>query len=100
MVWIFRDGLRAGGKGLQGFRAHHSRGRDLGSGKEQFRQALKLLRGSWDLASSYNWGYKSPKWGYPNYILLITLLTKSHKPLCGAWAFCSSGHYGGLMGLF
>ena len=29
----------------------------------------------------YNWGYKSPKWGYPNYNLLITLLTKSHEPL-------------------
>ena len=26
-------------------------------------------------------GYKSPKWGYPNYNLLITLLTKSHEPL-------------------
>ena len=23
-----------------------------------------LLKGSWDLASGYNWGYKSPKWGY------------------------------------
>ena len=23
----------------------------------------------------------SPKWGYPNYNLLITLLTKSHDPL-------------------
>ena len=38
-----------------------------------------LLRGSWDLVD-YNWGYKSPKWGYPNYKLLITLLTKSHEP--------------------
>ena len=26
-------------------------------------------------------GYKSAKWGYPNYNLLITLLTKSHEPL-------------------
>ena len=23
----------------------------------------------------------SPKWGYPNFDLLITLLTKSHEPL-------------------
>ena len=28
----------------------------------------------------YNWGYKSPKWGYPNYNLLRTLLTKFHEP--------------------
>ena len=40
----------------------------------------QILRGSWDLVD-YNWGYKSPKWGYPNYNLLITLLTKSHEPL-------------------
>ena len=30
-------------------------------------------------------GYKSPKWCYPNYNLLITLLTKSHEPLSEAW---------------
>ena len=43
--------------------------------------ASGLLKGSWDLVSGYNWGYKSPKWGYPNYNLLVTLLTKSHEPL-------------------
>ena len=32
------------------------------------------------LRVGYNWGYKSPKWGYPNYNLLITLLTKSPEP--------------------
>ena len=27
-----------------------------------------ILKGSWDLVG-YNWGYKSPKWGYPSYNL-------------------------------
>ena len=29
----------------------------------------------------YNWGYESPKCGYPNYNLRITLPTKSHEPV-------------------
>ena len=33
-----------------------------------------ILRGSW------------AKWGYPNYNLLITLLTKSHEPLSKEYA--------------
>ena len=45
-----------------------------------------ILGGAGDLVSSYNWGYKSPKWGYPNYNLLIALLTKSHEPLSKASA--------------
>ena len=36
------------------------------------------------LNKGFNWSYKSPKWGYPNYNLLITLRTKSHEPLSGA----------------
>ena len=29
----------------------------------------------------HNWGYKSPKWSYPDCNLLITLHTRSHEPL-------------------
>ena len=28
------------------------------------------------------WGYKSPKWGYPNYNQLLTLRTRSHDDRC------------------
>ena len=38
----------------------------------------------------FDWGYRCPKVGYPNFNLLITLLTKSHEPLSrgfwGVWA--------------
>ena len=41
-----------------------------------------MLQGSWDLVKKVIIGVRSPlSGGYPNYTLLITLLTKSHEPL-------------------
>ena len=49
--------------------------------KGSIRGSLGFLEDHGAQEVGYNWGYKSPKWGYPNYSLVIYLITKSHEPL-------------------